>query len=629
MFKRTHRLIVAMCLAHSMLLTPFVNIFARALTAPAPRQQQQQKQEKPKKDAKETKENKEAARAAKQEREYQKIKKFSDEQYASNADFRNEVDETYKQLQREHSEYAFDINTRDSDDAQIVRTEDKLKISDTLYDNPLVQDYVNRVGQSVVPQNSTKLYGFKVTLNPVPEARSLSTGTIYVSSGLLSHVDNEAQLAYVLGHEIVHVEKEHWREDALVARGITSYNEKQAQKRALIGGLMSAGVGIISGGISSSFSTGVGAAVLSNSLIMPNILKFVVRNATVSWDKAQEDEADANGLRLMLERNYDPREVPKFYASLQRTAQRDARVGLGFMGNLARVTERVEQVNNVVGTLGVLVTGNANLYAGASVVRLTATGIKAGVGASGEQKTLSNATPDSTPGKSLNAERDAAGRAQIADAAINNQLAADIKIKLDAGELIGSTAEFQSVMAELKRDNGIRAYYYDMFQMARDNLEESIAIRSNDAYSHLYYGKVLKLTARHAGEKRAALAEFVRAIELDKRRVVSEARLFRALAMMQDKNPAQMAEIVNNLKDYVVIYQREHSGKLPPNMDVIYDYMQEAGDLTWSAAPVGNVTQVTPIIGGNARPVAASMPDAAPPATTPATSPRTAGRRRP
>ena len=49
-----------------------------------------------------------------------------------------------------------------------------------------------------------------------------------------------------------------------------------------------------------------------------------------------------------------------------------------------------------------------------------------------------------------------------------------------AGELIGNSAEFEAVMAGISRDNGVRAYYFDMFKMARENLEESLNIRSND-----------------------------------------------------------------------------------------------------------------------------------------------------
>ena len=46
--------------------------------------------------------------------------------------------------------------------------------------------------------------------------------------------------------------------------------------------------------------------------------------------------------------------------------------------------------------------------------------------------------------------------------------------KLKAGGLTGSSGEFSLIMSALKRDNGIIAIDYDLFAMARDNLEEAV-----------------------------------------------------------------------------------------------------------------------------------------------------------
>jgi Zn-dependent protease with chaperone function len=562
----------------------------------------------------------------KQEREYQKIKQFSEKLYTDDAAFRDEVDESYRQKRREHSEMAYFTNTRDSQDNQGTRTGDKLKVEDTLYDNPLVQDYVNRVGQSIVPKDSKNLYAFKVTLNPIPEARALSTGTIYISSGLLSMIDNEAQLAYVLGHEVAHVEKDHWREDVIVERGIQRYYEKQAKKRAIIGGLLAGGVGAIVGGATNSFSTGLTTGVLV-AVGVPTVLKLFAPNAVVSWDKQQEDEADQLGLKYMFERSYDPREAPKFYATLQRVSHSDSRAGLGFMGETQRILERSQHVSSVVGGFNNL--GTMNLFAGALDLR-----------AQREAQGVTEGPKGPDRGKALSAQRAAAGEAVAAKTLASGPMAAAIKAKIESGELIGSSAEFATVMAELKRDNGLRAFYYDMFQMARDNLEESLLIRSSDPFTHFYYGKILKLTARTPAEKQRALSEFVKAIDLDKRRVIAEPHLYRALALIETKDPGQSTMIVASLKDYVVVYQRENGGSLPPNMDVIYDYLQEVGETDWAARPATNVStkDIDPIgiQGGSAAvappqepaPVTAT-PVTAPAPVTPAPAPRTTKTRRP
>ncbi|HWS56005.1 MAG TPA: hypothetical protein VN228_17835 [Pyrinomonadaceae bacterium] len=98
---------------------------------------------------------------------------------------------------------------------------------------------------------------------------------------------------------------------------------------------------------------------------------------------------------------------------------------------------------------------------------------------------------EANPSKALNPSANAQERAAAAQRAIAGGLSAEVRAKLDAGELIGSSADFETIMAELRRDNGIRALYYDMFQVSRDNLEESLLIRSNDPLTHFYYGKVL------------------------------------------------------------------------------------------------------------------------------------------
>jgi len=200
-------------------------------------------------------------------------------------------------------------------------------------------------------------------------------------------------------------------------------------------------------------------------------------------------------------------------------------------------------------------------------------------------------------GKKLDPTANAAGREQASEAAVTGEYAARVKELLDAGELIGSSAEFQSVMAAIRRDNGIRAFYYDMFSMARENLEESIRIRSNDPVAHYYYGVVLKLTARTLGEKQRALNEFALAVQYDRRKVLAEPYLHRALAMI-DSRESHTREIVENLKEYVQLYQRQNAGALPASMDMIYDYMQDAGETSWTAIPAMNVStkNIDPVV---------------------------------
>ena len=145
---------------------------ARGKTSARTAQTQQETKDKNKKE-KSSKDEK--STLSKQERKWLEVFRFSQKLYDTDPDFRLEVEEAYRRMQREHSEYAFSINWRDAKDKPVEIERDKVKINLTLYDNPLAQDYVNRVGQSMVPAGSDKLYAFKIMLNPVPEARALST----------------------------------------------------------------------------------------------------------------------------------------------------------------------------------------------------------------------------------------------------------------------------------------------------------------------------------------------------------------------------------------------------------------------------------------------------------------------
>src|SRR6185369_4293205 len=99
---------------------------------------------------------------------------------------------------------------------------------------------------------------------------------------------------------------------------------------------------------------------------MPTIFKLAMPNTVVSWDRQQEDQADESALRYMLDRKYDPREVPKFYAKLKALSQRDKRAGLGFIASAARVAEREPLLATMIPLMaqsasGMLLYGAVNL----------------------------------------------------------------------------------------------------------------------------------------------------------------------------------------------------------------------------------------------------------------------------
>src|SRR6185369_11637764 len=87
--------------------------------------------------------------------------------------------------------------------------------------NQDVQNYVRGIGERLIPEYQKSLpegdsqkipFRFFVVQNKVPNAFALANGTVVVNSGVFEVIENESQLAAVLGHEIAHAVQEHtWR----------------------------------------------------------------------------------------------------------------------------------------------------------------------------------------------------------------------------------------------------------------------------------------------------------------------------------------------------------------------------------------------------------------------------------
>ncbi len=274
---------------------------------------------------------------------------------AARPDVQKRIADAWDERRREDMEYAFNINqsARLGELSGTALAEFRQKFGE-LYNNPILLRYVNSLGQKIVPANSPNLYSFRLLLDPVPRAEALSTGTIYISTGLVAMLDDEAQLAYVLGHEIAHVERRHAYNEIKNTILEEEFNAEKGQdvqkKKALFGAALAIGgsaAGGAAGGASGAFYGGLiggAAGVIGGSLLFRN--KFV----PTEWSTVYENEADEAGLKYMLDKNYDAREIPRMYARLDNLVGRDSRVGLGFIGNPARTRERQAEITNLLTT---------------------------------------------------------------------------------------------------------------------------------------------------------------------------------------------------------------------------------------------------------------------------------------
>ncbi len=235
-----------------------------------------------------------------------------------------------------------------------------------LYSNPIVQSYMNHLGQRLVPKGSTNTYAFRVLYDPIPKVLTLSTGTVYVSTGMLSVLENEAELSYVLAHEIAHVEKKqaYMRiHDKIV--GDELVKEKQ-QKEKMITDVASTMLGVGAGGmliplragtLLGGLAGGTSGLTVSHYFIHPHL-------EPTQWELQEEDEADEMAARLMMDQGYDARESLHVYTTLEQLEAKDSRIGLGFIGDAKHIKEREAHLSTLLdGPLRAEISGKAKAAA--------------------------------------------------------------------------------------------------------------------------------------------------------------------------------------------------------------------------------------------------------------------------
>jgi len=97
--------------------------------------------------------------------------------------------------------------------SQAEKEEEALAKKAKIYDDPLLEEYLGKLGDRLLPDEVRAAGGpgfrFGVMSDPTLNAFAMPNGRVYVHSGLLSRLDNEAQLAMILGHEMTHVTSRH------------------------------------------------------------------------------------------------------------------------------------------------------------------------------------------------------------------------------------------------------------------------------------------------------------------------------------------------------------------------------------------------------------------------------------
>lgn len=212
-----------------------------------------------------------------------------------------------------------------SDEARLGRdVMNQLRVMNALLDDPLVDRYLQGLGQRLVSQSTAAadpFLFFAVRDNRI-NAFALPGGYVGINTGLFIVTRNESELAGVLAHEVSHVSQRH------IARRIADSRQSNiitgaATLAAILAGAGTGNPQMVQGAI----SAGMAATV-------QNAISFTLQN---------EKEADRVGMHLLAGAGFDPRGMPSFFEQMAQQSRFYETAYSDFLRTHPLDTERISE----------------------------------------------------------------------------------------------------------------------------------------------------------------------------------------------------------------------------------------------------------------------------------------------
>jgi len=190
-----------------------------------------------------------------------------------------------------------------------------------VYNDPESDAYVQKLGLSLAPKETPEnvTWHFRTLRDLEVNAFALPNGSIYVNTGLVSRMENEAQLAGVLAHEITHVTNRH------------GYLEYRSMRKKMVA------IDIIQ---AATVAVPYGAAIGS-------LLPLLVVSTIFGYSRELEHEADVYAVNTLYLQKYDLQEFSKGFALLRKGPEVDLSKEPVFWANHPKLDDRVQYVSTM------------------------------------------------------------------------------------------------------------------------------------------------------------------------------------------------------------------------------------------------------------------------------------------
>jgi len=211
---------------------------------------------------------------------------------------------------------------------QVEALDRKLERQGMVYHDEAMETYVNQVGRAMLPAGAAPervMWQFRVVRDPMANAFALPNGSIYVTTGLVSLLENEDQLAGVLAHEMTHVTDRH-----------TYLAYRDYRKKATIANIAAFASSVAPAG----YAWGAAIRLAGDMVVVAAIASIN------GYSRELERDADVYSFNKLAEGNYDPNELVNTFRLLER--MNEANVDKIYYNDHPKLDDRIAYMTSLI-----------------------------------------------------------------------------------------------------------------------------------------------------------------------------------------------------------------------------------------------------------------------------------------